>query len=379
MKLQQTIILWIIPLALLSFAFAVNLSAQDHKDFPELDCSECHTCEDPSVTNPCLKPCPRIESVHKTANHDIAEAPDTMLLNYLEDLYKPVTFNHKLHASMAEMGSDCATCHHYSPEDDIPPCRDCHSSASESTDLSKPNLKGAYHRQCLSCHREWSHETECVLCHVPREGGAIAESMSDPTDIMGTEHPVITEPDKKVYTTPYEPGPIVTFQHKEHIELFNLRCVDCHQEENCGYCHDLKPETVVRKTQEEVHAICNDCHIDDRCSKCHDNQERPGFTHADTGWPLNRFHRGLDCRACHPTGKRIAELNRDCNACHSGWNETNFNHARTGLMLDELHSEIECEMCHLERDFAVKPVCTECHDDDRDYAEFPPGEFVKVR
>ncbi len=353
--------------------------AQKHKDFPKLNCAECHTCDVPTVDEPCLKACPRIQAVHETAEHDLKEAPDTMLLNTLADLYQPVSFNHKLHASMAEMGGNCATCHHYSPTDEIPPCRECHSPTSTSTDLSKPNLKGAYHRQCLGCHREWSHDTKCVICHIPMEGGAIAKSISDPTDIMGIEHPVITEPEKRVYTTPYNAGPIVTFQHMEHIELFNLRCVDCHKQENCGYCHDLNPASVVKKTQEEVHAICNDCHVDDRCSKCHDNQERPGFTHADTGWPMSRFHRKLECRACHPTGKRIARLNTDCNACHSGWNENNFNHARTGLLLDEIHTEIECESCHLERNFAAKPVCTECHDDDRAYDEFPPGEFVKVR
>jgi len=317
--------------------------------------------------------------VHETGKHDIKEAPDTMLLSSLADLYQPVNFNHKLHASMAEMGGDCATCHHYSPTEKIPPCSDCHTPTAQSMDLSKPNLKGAYHRQCLSCHREWSHDTQCVLCHIPQEGGAIAESISDPTDIMAIEHPVITETQTKVYTTPYNAGQVVTFHHMEHIELFNLRCVDCHKQENCGYCHDLKPETVVRKTQEQVHAVCNDCHKDDRCSKCHDSQERPGFTHADTGWPMNRFHRNLECRACHPTGKRIARLDNNCNGCDSGWNENNFSHAVTGLLLDETHAVIECESCHLKRNFAVKPVCTECHDDGRSYDEFPPGEVVKVR
>ncbi len=379
MKRRHVTLTFLFTAAVVILLSAGGASAQDHKDFPSLDCTKCHTCNDPTIDEPCLKPCPRIQSAHETAKHSLTEAPDSMLLNSLENLYEPVRFNHKLHASMAEMGADCATCHHYSPPGEIQPCSDCHSQTAESTDLSKPNLKGAYHRQCLSCHREWSHDTKCVVCHIPREGGAIAESISDPTDIMGTRHPVITEPVKRVYTTPYKPGPIVTFHHMEHIELFNLRCVDCHKKEDCGYCHDLEQKTIVKKTQAQVHAVCNDCHADDRCAKCHDNRERPAFVHADTGWPMNRFHRGLECRACHPTGTRIAKLNTDCNACHSGWNETNFSHAITGLLLDETHSEIECETCHLKRNFAVKPVCTECHDDGRTYDETPPGEFVKVR
>ena len=31
----------------------------------------------------------------------------------------------------------------------------------ENADLRMPNLKGAYHRQCLNCHRDWAHENEC--------------------------------------------------------------------------------------------------------------------------------------------------------------------------------------------------------------------------
>ncbi len=342
-----------------------------------IDCKECHLCVMPTAKEPCLKPCPTLAMTHTTSTHKLAEAPDTMLLKELADTYQPVHFNHKLHAGMAEMGDSCATCHHYSPPGRIPPCKECHGNGANPRNLRQPGLKGAYHRHCLSCHREWSHDTKCVVCHLPKLGEKLSVDGIDSTDILGVAHPVITVPPKKVFETPYKAGPVVTFQHKEHVDLFGLKCVNCHHEENCGYCHDLQRPVNTNKTQEQVHAICNDCHKADACSKCHDTKERPGFSHSQIGWALGPYHDGLDCRACHPTGKRIAKLNRSCSNCHAGWNQGNFKHAVTGLKLDEAHAELECTSCHLERRFDSDPVCAECHDDDRTWQTHPPGTKVK--
>ena len=362
---------------LLAVGGVLAQAPDNHKGMPSINCAECHTCEVPTVKEPCLKSCPRTEMVHQTAPHEVTEAPDTMLLDEIANIYGPVTFNHKLHASMAEMGGhDCATCHHYSPPGHIPPCSDCHTPEVSTSDLRKPNLKGAYHRQCLACHREWSHDTKCVVCHLPNETSTFMKAADDPTDIIGISHPKITPPVTEVYYTPYKEAPVVTFQHQEHIDLFGFRCVDCHKEENCSYCHDLNKEVKLKKTQEQVHAICNDCHADDRCSKCHDTKERPGFTHEATGWSLHPYHKSLDCRSCHPTGKQIASLDNHCGSCHAGWNQDNFKHANVGLALDELHRELDCEDCHADRQFTAKPTCDNCHDDERTWKEFPPGEFT---
>lgn len=372
-------ILLLIVIVLVTGAIALPLLAQRNSAaiLPTVDCKKCHTCNQPSLRDPCLVSCPRTETAHQTGTHVLRDAPDSMLLSQLADLYQPVHFNHKVHASMAQMGTDCATCHHFSPAGEIPPCRDCHSSSSESTDLKKPNLKGAYHRQCLSCHREWSHDTKCVLCHIPNAEGAMKAATEDPTDIIGKPHPIITEPIKKIYETPYPSAPIVTFQHKQHIDLFGFRCVDCHEKENCGNCHDLQQLTKVKKTQEQVHAVCNDCHKTDACTKCHDTKERPGFSHQKTGWPLNRFHQKLDCWACHPTGKKIARLSPTCANCHAGWNQDNFKHAVTGLRLDEVHSELDCTDCHAENKYDAAPKCDDCHDDGRTAKTMPPGVKAK--
>lgn len=363
-------------------ASPLTSAPQTHEKATErgtIECLNCHTCEVPTLKEPCLKPCPSLSMTHITTAHKLSEAPDTIMLSQLAEQYRPVRFNHKFHAEMAEMGKDCATCHHYSPPGHIPPCRECHGGEGNPANLRQPSLKGAYHRQCLSCHREWSHDTKCVLCHLPAEGTAGSALTFDSADILGISHPVITEPKTKVYLTPYKEGPTVTFHHKEHIELFDLQCVNCHKQENCSYCHDIQKPTRFAKTDAEVHAICNDCHADDACAKCHDTKERPGFTHGSTGWALNRYHQALACRACHPTGRRIAQLDNRCVGCHAGWNQENFSHAVTGLRLDEIHAQLDCTDCHIERNYAGMPDCSNCHDDGRSPADVPPGEAVTVK
>jgi len=348
-------------------------------EMPHLDCSTCHTCSAPTVAQPCLQPCTRLMMSRATGTHELSEAPDSALLDQLADLYQPVHFNHKLHAGMAQMGNDCATCHHYSPPGHISPCRECHGGETNPNNLRQPGLKGAYHRQCLSCHREWSHNTKCVVCHLPQPGKAMDAAAQDSSDIMGISHPKIIEPDRRIYQTPYAAGPVVTFYHQEHIELFGLRCVDCHQQESCSRCHDLERPVKVARTQEEIHATCNSCHAKDRCNKCHDTKERPAFTHAATGWELSRYHKGLECRACHPTGRRIGRLTMACAACHAGWNQENFSHAVTGLQLDETHAQLECTECHAGRHYNSPPNCASCHDDGRTPKSTPPGKTVPTR
>jgi len=311
--------------------------------------------------------------VHQVAKHELREAPGVLLLDELVDLYQPVEFDHRAHAGMAEMGLDCATCHHFSPPGKIPPCRDCHEPNGRGTDLTKPNLKGAFHRQCLACHREWSHDTKCVVCHAPAEQARLAAASPDPTDIVGSGHPVIAVPSTRVFETPHQAGPVVTFQHAEHVDLFGFRCADCHRDESCSNCHDLSASRRPARSQQEVHEICMDCHTADGCAKCHDVRERPGFSHNRTGWPLTGYHERLDCWACHPKGKRMARISNMCRSCHLEWAPETFQHAVTGLVLDDTHAEVDCEACHPDHRYDGTPTCEACHDDGRTAASAPPG------
>ncbi|MCD6248982.1 MAG: hypothetical protein J7J98_01455 [candidate division Zixibacteria bacterium] len=312
--------------------------------------------------------------MHITSEHLLSEAPDTIMLNYIEKESASVRFDHKSHASMSQMNMSCKTCHHYSPKDRIPPCHECHARESDPINLKKPSLKGAFHRQCLGCHREWSHDTKCVVCHISCDDNLSLDN-TDVSDIVGISHPVIHVPTSKIYHTPYEPGPIVTFYHDEHVDLFGFQCVDCHVEENCGYCHDLTHPKNLVKTEEEKHEMCVQCHQINNCGHCHDTKRKPAFSHASTGWPLNQYHDKLDCRACHPTRKKIGRLDRHCNSCHGGWNQQNFRHAITGLILDENHIEWECTDCHPDNQYN-KQDCSGCHDDDITPENHIPGKHV---
>ena len=52
----------------------------------------------------------------------------------------------------------------------------------------------------------------------------------------------------------------MTFQHKEHVDLFGFRCGDCHHQENCGNCHDLQKTSGGAQLHAHGHAVCEGCH-----------------------------------------------------------------------------------------------------------------------
>ena len=347
----------------------------------ELSCEDCHTCKNPTASNPCLRTCPRHwlgKEVGRKLSSD--QGPDMVILNELEELYAPVKFSHKLHAEMANMSKGCLACHHYTPTDaSHPPCKECHSPEVIHEHIDQPGLKGAYHRQCMGCHREWSHETACEACHISKASlteTTIAEKPS-------SRYLPCQEPDKKVYNISYNNGPYVSFFHKNHAHLYGIQCNDCHKEDPCIRCHyqGEKPLSVVEASADLMHHKCSACHnITEKtgCRKCHSKTERKGFDHGQaTGWALNIYHQKLSCRSCHPAGKPIGKLNRTCISCHSGWNSENFNHSITGIELDEIHLGADCSDCHVDRRFDKKPDCSSCHEGDKTYPKDKPGKVTK--
>jgi hypothetical protein len=335
-------------------------------------CSSCHTCDNPMPGSLCLRACIRGAAWEEAEKR----APDLVILNELEALYLPVPFDHRGHAEMAEMTQGCVVCHHHTPEGaEHPACKSCHEVSPVREDMRKPSLKAAYHRQCLSCHREWSHETACGVCHPPKAGlGGRNPRMGIPSkdDIIGTMHPPIPEPDVEIYETKhlFRAGTNVVFRHKEHIHRFGFRCVECHREDNCLRCHEEGREhTQEVKTLEEHHNPCVTCHdvVDpEKCGHCHYEEgkpEPPRFDHANTGWPLDRYHKQKGCRDCH-VAVRFVKLDRECNSCHSDWEPDSFDHAVTGQLLDSNHEDIDCADCHADRKFDSPPRCDECHEEE---------------
>ena len=221
--------------------------------------------------------------------------PRLVILDELEDVYLPVPFDHKGHAGMARMTGSCAVCHHYTPDGlKHPACKTCHERNSRKNDIHKPGLKGAYHRQCMGCHREWSGETRCGACHHPKAGAAAkggSPVLPSSDDLLGRMHRPIPEPEVEIHTTKgegYEPNKAI-FRHKEHVRSYRLRCAECHREDNCNRCHGEGKSHVQRtRTVQDHHKPCLECHRNYSCARCHFGEGQPPprpFDHAQTGWP----------------------------------------------------------------------------------------------
>lgn len=344
----------------------------------DMECRQCHAIEQPVAGNAPLRSCPRPEVGAEQAAAAAAEAPEVAILGALSDVYVPVVFPHKLHALMADMGTQgCATCHHHAQNGRITGCSACHGGPNP-VELRQPSLKGAYHRQCLSCHREWSHETGCINCHAKREPGAPGETPPSVDDVVGTPHPHIKAPEETVYAVEeYVEGPIVTFNHADHVGPFGLRCVDCHQRESCSNCHDTaRPAHAHKPLAGDPHEeLCGKCHaqeVKDNCGYCHTTEPGRRFNHArQAGFLLKSYHARLDCRSCHKQDTlRFTDLPSDCSDCHGpDWPSEDFEHARVGVALDAIHAEASCTDCHVDG-FARQVRCGACHE-----LEWKPGEF----
>ena len=334
----------------------------------EPDCSECHVCKTPTTDDPCLKLCPR---GHASEQAVLDHGPEICVLNDLEQDYEAVIFQHRLHANMSVLGKGCTDCHHYA-EAGITACNTCHARTVSHEHLSQPGLKGAYHRQCLGCHKEWSGDTNCEICHAKKSGES-GVAMTPPQRF----YPTLEEPVKKVWESAYGGGTKVTLHHRAHTESYGIDCASCHHAEGCKSCHSRGETTMqVRHSEEALHAICNQCHQEMSCNQCHLKQEAPEFTHDRTGWPLSRYHRNLACRSCHGNPYHFSKPSASCNTCHATWTTASFTHSKTGLELNETHRDFECTECHANRNFAATPTCSTCHESDITYPAAQPGSYV---
>ena len=371
---------------LLVFVLTSGISAQqspgkDHSQM-NISCKTCHTCAVPTKDDPCLILCPREKIV--TVYQKPEQTPEIIVIDELNDRYGPVYFSHKIHAQMSVMAGGCENCHHFNTSGPILKCNSCHEVSRKREDVRLPDLKGAYHRQCMDCHREWSHETGCNSCHALKKNIKDAKQDDIKKKYAGKDHPALSEPTKITYQTNSDKGKLVTFYHDDHTKKFGLSCTSCHKQESCTKCHDVnnrpdgKPKTVsTKKTFEAQHRNCISCHSkNESCNQCHSDKTLEPFDHATkTGWTLNKYHIKLSCSKCHGAKLPYQKVESRCLSCHQGWNNQNFKHSITGLQLDETHSELGCEECHAQSNFAVKPVCSNCHED-YVYPKHKPGKLV---
>ena len=244
-------------LLILFIPLAISGQAKINKNhsLQNINCSTCHSCDIPTKENPCLISCPRETMIRIDQKPE--EGPRILTINKIKetDLYEPSFFSHLAHAEMAEMSGGCQMCHHYNPPGRVIPCSDCHEATRQRTDLSKPDLKGAYHQQCMNCHRAWSGKTECVSCHLPKGEKTVAAAQKV-IDTKTRIHPEIVTPQILTYNTNTPKGKLVTFYHNDHTSLFGFECADCHKNEGCIKCHSVKKaEPVKKKPVKELHKM----------------------------------------------------------------------------------------------------------------------------
>jgi len=337
-----------------------------------LDCKKCHVCDTPTKSNPCLIMCPR-NSIDMVS-HSPKEGPDNIIIDMIdndEDLYGPANFTHKLHSEMSLMAGGCSICHHFNPPGKIVKCSTCHETSRKRTDLSIPDLKGAFHRQCMGCHKTWEEKSKCESCH------QLNSHISESKQIAKMEkvHPEISIPIKVIYETDSDEGNIVTYFHNDHSSLFGYECNDCHDQESCANCHaEIKLESI----KPDIHDRCSTCHdTENNCNKCHKENISAPFSHKlKTGFALTDYHTGIGCISCHKTKNSFTGLNKNCTTCHID-KEGYFTHGITGIKLDETHVELDCENCHQINNYSKKPTCNECHDDDISFPNSIPGKRIK--
>ncbi len=96
---------------------------------------------------------------------DAVEFPHRKILNALTKGIKDDKLAGYFHEGE---GTICQGCHHNSPVDKRPPlCGNCHGKQWDDDNLSKPGILGAYHQQCMGCHKVMAIEkpVECTDCH----------------------------------------------------------------------------------------------------------------------------------------------------------------------------------------------------------------------
>jgi hypothetical protein len=337
----------------------------EHKN-QSLNCKSCHESEYPTKNDPGLRNCPR-----KTMASDFPtsrEGPNVVVINEMSENYSGVVFSHKIHSQMSEMSIGCTGCHHYNTTGPVLSCKECHEKKRTRDDVAVPDLMAAYHRQCMSCHKQWSHENGCgTQCHAIKgsENTAVKQQ-----NISNKTHPVLTEPAKLTWETNYESGKIVTFFHNEHNKIFKINCKSCHSRDNCITCHDTRMKRDfsnpirTQKSFEDHHKPCISCHEGNTCDKCHGEKEMAPFNHGKSaGWVLTSYHSRLDCAKCHGNNMPYKKLDKNCISCHKNFTPGNFDHTKTGIILTETHKELECNNCHPNNNFAQAPECKMCHDE----------------
>lgn len=348
----------------------IGPSVESWQPAAQSDCRQCHDDSRRPAGNMMLPGLVSPSATFASTPATIGGMPDVIVIAQLTRHYSPVVFDHRVHSEMSAITGGCVNCHHNTQvEGQVVSCRECHSIERNGGTLSQPSLKGAYHRQCLGCHRDWSHENGCGYCHREQTPRTDVSHATDLSDIVLTPHPRIEPARTYVYDTAHSSSPLVTFHHSSHAESFDLRCVDCHSGGSCSRCHD---GTMPAQAPVSQMSSCRACHATNQCNFCHGQQSREEFDHAKlAGWDLQPQHADVACVECHGRVQTFLSPSTNCRSCHGGLNAKSFDHRITGVPLLGSHASFDCVRCHDESRATTPASCTGCHAGKRYPADQP--------
>lgn len=263
-----------------------------------------------------------------------------------------------------------------------PECQDCHTTTDWAESLfdhfTRTNFAltgGHAGLTCESCHEgnafeETTTSSECVSCHLDDDAhdgilGPVCADCHSATVWLDVEFD--HERDADFALTGAHGDLLCADCHVEPVaaSLPGDQCIGCHADddphagqlgETCSSCHgestwtadlrfdhDLTTFPLLGRHDdvacEDCHAtqafhdvgqLCTDCHVEDDvhagslgsdCALCHNPFDWAlwRFDHdAQTDFPLDGAHEGLDCAGCHREAARsgVASLPTRCSSCH---------------------------------------------------------------
>ncbi len=105
----------------------------------------------------------RIQRISK--EYEAVDMPHRQIVNALVMRIKDNPLSDYFHTGKDTI---CQGCHHHSPASPKPPqCTNCHFERWDAYTPSKPAILGAYHQQCMGCHKQMDIEKAvgCTECH----------------------------------------------------------------------------------------------------------------------------------------------------------------------------------------------------------------------
>ncbi len=162
------------------------------KDFGNSSCETCHNA-DASIADFSVMDKKAMAALAGSTAKKLSDSfkpvaqesiPETIVIGSIADKYEPAQFPHgkiikaikkglKENSMAAVFHGDgvtlCMGCHHNAPATEKPQnCGSCHGKRNSAGE-TRPDLLGAYHGQCITCHEKMEMDlvaaTDCIKCH----------------------------------------------------------------------------------------------------------------------------------------------------------------------------------------------------------------------